>query len=239
MTDARKTPVLPDPADLEVRASRLHAAVHASDRPYMVEVLGLPKSGKSTTITIMRDFFRRNGYEVAAPQEGAQAVLLPRIEPGINYAYTEYALMHARDIAASRKVDVGLFDRAIWDGVVRMEYYGYEGQLTDEQCRNSVGYYLLPWHRAIFDAHIFLMADPVVALQRKQALLVSKRHGGTTNPKKMQELFAAHERTWKDHGLGNDPKMAWIDTTSIDPMETALLAIDFVLSAFKRRILPP
>ena len=237
MTDNGRA--LPDVADLEIRAQRLLAAVPSLDRPYMVELFGLPKSGKTTVGEMMRDFFRRNGFEVAAPQEGARAVELPRVEPQINFAYTEYALAHARRIAADRRIDVGILDRAIWDGAVRMGHYRRTGQMTDDEATSAEGYILSRWNRDLFDAHVCLMADPVTALDRKNALLVSKRQGATTNPKKMNELRDAHLATWKEHSLDASPKHVWVDSTDQSPMETVLTVLDAVLGAFERRLRNP
>lgn len=40
-------------------------------RPLFVEFAGTPKSGKSTCIDTVNHFFRRSGYKVLAPTEGA------------------------------------------------------------------------------------------------------------------------------------------------------------------------
>ena len=43
----------------------------ALDHPLFVEFAGTPKSGKSTCIDTVSHFFRRLGYNVLAPTEGA------------------------------------------------------------------------------------------------------------------------------------------------------------------------
>jgi hypothetical protein len=225
---------LPEVTSLEVRAKRLLDARRSLARPYMVELFGIPKSGKTTVTEIMRDFFRGAGYAVAAPQEGARAVELPRIEPQINFAYTEYALMHARRIAADQRIDIGILDRAIMDGVVRMDFFADTAKLTKAQAKTMADYYLFPHNRDLFDAHICLMADPSIAVKRKEAFVLTKRLGATTNPKSMQVLYDAHERSWKKRDLHKDPKVSWIDSTNDSPEETAIKTLDLVLTKFER-----
>src|SRR5690606_6883344 len=153
---------LPTVQSLEIRAARLRDARASRDRPFMCELYGVPKSGKSSTASSMRTFFRRNGFSIDIPEEGATAVKLPRVEPGINFAYTEYALAESRRIIATGIYDVGILDRAIWDGVVRMHHYEHSGQLTTKQADAASTYFLMPHNTEMFDACICLMVDPAV-----------------------------------------------------------------------------
>jgi putative protein kinase ArgK-like GTPase of G3E family len=49
----------------------LNSQSAAERRPIFVEFAGTPKSGKSTCIDTINHFFRRVGYKVLAPTEGA------------------------------------------------------------------------------------------------------------------------------------------------------------------------
>ena len=107
----------------------------------------------------------------------AEIVELPRVEPEYNFQTTEYALGAARERFYNRRFHLVIFDRAIYDGVMRMEYYREKGVISPEQQRLIEGYYLLPWNAEMFDMHVCLVASPEVAIKRELARALSKKHG--------------------------------------------------------------
>jgi hypothetical protein len=202
----------------------------------MVEFFGTPKSGKSTMKEMLKHFFKRNGWAVSAPLEGAEVVELPRDEPQYNFQTCEYALGAARDRAYNKRFHLAIFDRAIYDGVARMQYYLDRKIITPEQQAIIEGYYLLPWNAGMFDIHICLVSSPEVAISRELARALTKKHGETMNPKTLQGLLDAHERLWSRLNCGADPKMAWHDSSKESEAETAAAILEKVLAAFKRRL---
>jgi putative protein kinase ArgK-like GTPase of G3E family len=59
-------------AGLEEKAKSLKAKLTpGSFNPFVIEFAGSPKSGKSTNIEILVHFFKRMGFKVWAPVEGA------------------------------------------------------------------------------------------------------------------------------------------------------------------------
>jgi hypothetical protein len=201
----------------------------------MIELFGTPKSGKSTIKEALKHFFRRNGWRVSAPTEGAEIVEWPRDEPQYNFQTCEYALSAARDRSYS-DFHIVIFDRAIYDGVMRMEYYAEKGVITREQQRIIEGYYLLPWNRGMFDLHICLVASPEVAIAREVARKLTVKHGQTMNPKTLQGLLEAHERLWERLRAEEDPKMLWHDSTKEDEKQTATKLLAATLEACARRL---
>ena len=68
-TEQAQLDQLADDARNVLRA--LGSQTEESRRPVFVEFAGTPKSGKSTCIDTINHFFRRVGYKVLAPTEGA------------------------------------------------------------------------------------------------------------------------------------------------------------------------
>lgn len=229
--------------DLERRAAEiLHrfdsdgSRTKILDRPFMLELFGTPKSGKSTMKEMLKHFFRRNGWKVTTPTEGAEVVELPRAEPEYNFQTTEYALGEARERFYNRRFHLGIFDRAIYDGVTRMEYYREKGIISLEQQRLIEGYYLLPWNAGMFDMHICLVASPEVAIQRELTRSLSQKHGETMNPQTLAGLLAAHERMWERLDCDHNPAMAWHDSSLETERETAEAILEAVFTAFTARL---
>lgn len=213
------------------RKARLH-------RPFMIEFYGTPKSGKSTMKEMLKHFFTRNGYAVSAPTEGAEVIeWRPRVEPDYNLRTAEYALGVARDRCFSKDKHIVIFDRAVFDGIVRMEYYRDAGTISAEEHAALEGYYLLPHNRKnLFDLHVCLVAEPATSIQRELAKALTKKDGETMNPKTLQKLLDAHQRVWDRLGCATDPSMLWHDSTRETEEETAASILSSTLDAFERRL---
>jgi len=206
------------------------------DRPFMVELFGTPKSGKSTMKEMLKHFFKRNGWSVSTPLEGAEAVELPRAEPQYNFQTAEYALSLARERFYNKRFHLVIFDRAIYDGVVRMELYRRKGIITAEQQAVIEGYYLLPWNADLFDMHVCLVADAETAIKRELSRALTKKHGETMNPQTLNDLLAAHQATWDRLGCAGNPAMCWHDSSKEREAETAKAILASLLEAFERRL---
>ncbi len=185
---------------------------------------------------MLRHLFRRSGWKVSAPTEGAEIVEWPRDEPVYNFQTCEYALSAARDRSHS-DFDLVIFDRAIYDGVVRMEYYARNGVITREQQSVIEGYYLLPWNTDLFDLHICLVSTPEVAIERELARALTEKHGKTMNPDTLKGLLDAHQSMWGRRVCAQDPKLTWHDSSVETEEETAKAVLESVLDAFERRII--
>jgi hypothetical protein len=206
------------------------------DRPFTIELFGTPKSGKSTMKEMLKHFFKRNGWLVSTPQEGAEVVELPRDEPTYNFQTCEYAMMTARDRSYSGQFHIVVMDRAIFDGVVRMEYYRGKGILTPPQQATIEGYYLLPWMRDLFDLHVCLVASPEVAIRREFARAITKKDGETMNPATLRRLLEAHRAVWERLGGDTDHRLVWHDSSLESEEETAVSLIQECVTAFERRL---
>ncbi|MFA6603492.1 MAG: hypothetical protein WCT10_01465 [Patescibacteria group bacterium] len=206
------------------------------DRPFMLELFGTPKSGKSTMREMIKHFFKRNGWSVSSPLEGAEAVELPRAEPQYNFQTAEYALSNARERFYNKRFHLVIFDRAIYDGVTRMELYRRKGIITAEQQALIEGYYLLPWNAGMFDMHICLVADVETAIKRELARALTKKHGETMNPQTLSDLLAAHQSMWDRLGCAANPAMCWHDSSKEREAETAKAILENLFAAFERRL---
>ena len=205
-------------------------------RPFMIELFGVPKSGKSTVKEMLKHFFKRNGWLISAPVEGAEFVELPRDEPQYNFQTAEYAMTRARELSYNNRFHMAIFDRAIYDGVVRMEYYRDKGVITPEEQTAIEGYLLNRWNRALFDLHVCLVVDPEIAIQRELTRAITKKDGDTMNPKSLKALLSAHERVWERLGCADSPAMYWHDSSGEDPGQTAGIILEKVLDAFSLRM---
>lgn len=206
-------------------------------RPFMVELLGTPNSGKTTQKQILKRFFKRLGWNVSAPTEGAEVVELPRDVPRYNLQTVGYAMQLARAAYYDRNFHMVIFDRAVYDGVVRMEYFVQQNIITPEYQQSVENFLLLPENSTDnFDASIFLVASPEVALAREPANVLTHKVGGTVNPTTLRHLLDAHQRVWDRLKLAERPDMAWIDSSNMTPGEVAYRSLEVIFRSFAHRL---
>ncbi len=210
------------------------------DRPFIIELFGTPKSGKSTMKEMIKHSFKRNGWSVSTPTEGAEVVeWTKRLEPQYNFQTAEYALSRVRELCCGplqRSFHVAILDRGNMDGVVRMDHYVARGVISEAERQAIESYYLLSLNEEMFDLHVCLVASPEVAIQRELARAIVKKHGETMNPKTLTELLDAHRRVWDRLDCGLNPSMCWHDSSKETEAETATSLLETILDAFERRL---
>ncbi len=210
------------------------------DRPFIIELFGTPKSGKTTMKEMLKHTFKRNKWAVSTPTEGAEVIeWTKRLDPQYNFQTAEYALMQARELAYGpkhRSFHVAILDRGNFDGIVRMEYNRMRGTICEAEQRAIENYYLLSLNEEMFDLHVCLVADPEVAISRELARAIVKKHGETMNPQTLADLLEAHRRVWERLNCAANPAMCWHDSSRESEAETAQAIIERLLSAFERRL---
>lgn len=209
-------------------------------RPFIVEITGSPDSGKTTTITILDAFFRRqehNGhkYRVWKPLEGAEAVrYLPRTNHLYNTATGDYALEVLRKHSNQAEYDLILFDRCIYDAWCWMEYWYRKKDITKEEAEYLKSYFIHRSWRENIDIAFFVICDPEVAIKRDQAWSITKKAGSFTNLKTIKELHDIFLSGYNYFKQINAP-VALIDTSKLNPKEVAEQILAHALGAFERR----
>jgi hypothetical protein len=73
-------------ANLEKQISRIRPRLFEKRRPFIIEFAGTPKSGKTTTISAVHQFLKRNGVIVRTFQE--RASVAPLIDKGTAFFNT-------------------------------------------------------------------------------------------------------------------------------------------------------
>ena len=213
-------------------ARRLHPAT----RPVMVvELWGTPKAGKSTMMTMIRDFLKRNGWKATARPEGAEFVDLPRTSPHYNLETCRYA-MSQLFWHLDGDWEVILLDRGLKDGEVWMDYWLGKGKLSEGDHKAIVGGYNAKILRDLFDLHLCMVCDPETAIQRELAHAITKKDGETMNLKSLVALREIHQRVYERAGGGGDPRLAWHDTSKETPIETSERVLGALAAAFERRL---
>jgi hypothetical protein len=174
--------------------AKLRDDLRGSDfSPVVAEFAGSPKSGKSTTIDIVSHLYKRVGFSVYAPSEGAskrspyalRKELVAFNSWTMNYAISELLVSyHAVD-----RPDLILLDRGPFDSLAWMRVMKKQGRLSDEDFEVIERFVLLPiWSELVSRIYIFT-CDPEISLKREHEAKLVKGPGTAMNPETLSDLF--------------------------------------------------
>ncbi len=206
--------------------------------PVVVEFAGSPKAGKTTTIDIVAHFFKRMGYKVWAPTEGASKRTPYHLRRDL-VAYNTWTLNYAISeiLVAYHNVErhhLIILDRGPFDSLAWMSLLRSRGLLDSGECEIIRAFALHPrWSGKITRVYLFT-CKPEVSLDRESQSKLTRRHGSAMNPEMLGALLKEYE------ALKNElesPPLYPIDTScGTTPLSSAHeIAVD-VLSIFEERV---
>lgn len=206
-------------------------------RPFFLEFTGSPSAGKTTTITELDKFLRRQGFRVLRPQEGAEVIRhISRSTPLYNLRTGLYALSLLVDLSHGHQYDVVIFDRCIFDAYCWMLYWKEKNQLTDDETKLIQAFFLSPFWTAALDAVFFMVCSPKTAMERELRIALSRKLGETTNPQTIKSLAARYRYAYKQLRPDN-PNLHLIDTTRMDETSMVEKVAGVVMDALEKKAL--
>ncbi len=175
----------------------LNSRSAAERRPIFVEFAGTPKSGKSTCIDTINHFFRRMGYKVLAPTEGASKrtpYYLKENLVAFNAWSATYALTHILEGRyGADEYNLVIMDRGLFDALAWFELLQGKGNVTEEEC-SIFQKFLMIGHWRQFEDMVFLFTtDPDTSLERENREKLIVEPGLTMNPQFLADLNGAYQ----------------------------------------------
>lgn len=204
-------------------------------RPFFLEFTGSPSSGKTTTITELDKFLRRQGFRVLRPQEGAEVIRhIERTTPLYNIRTGLYALNMLIDLSHGHLYDVVIFDRCVFDAYCWMMYWLEKGKLDEHERELIQSFFLLRFWTNSIDAAFFMTCDPEVAMQRELRIALSQKLGETTNPETVRVLVERYKKAY-DILSPRHPQLRLIDTTNTDEQHMVEMIALSTLDVFEQK----
>ena len=191
----------PTSEEIEKLQTKATETLHSISRcrPLFVEFAGTPKSGKSSCIDTVNHFFRRLGYKVLAPTEGASKrtpYYLKNNLVSFNAWSATYALTHILEGKfGSDEYHLVIMDRGLFDALAWFELLKQKEDITSEEC-SAIQQFLLVGHwRELVDIIFLFQTDPDTSLERENYNKLIQEPGRTMNPKFLSDLNGAYEKT--------------------------------------------
>ena len=167
------------------------------DRPKFVEFSGTPKSGKSTCIDIVSHFFRRVGFNVLAPTEGASKrtpYYLRTDLVAFNTWSASYALTHILEgLHHSDRYHLAILDRGLFDALAWFQMLETRGDFAPEDKQKVQDFIRIGHWREVIDSVFLFTADPETSMERENRDKLIDEPGSTMNTDFLNNLNKAYD----------------------------------------------
>ena len=175
--------------------------------PLFVEFAGTPKSGKSSCIEIVRHFFRRVGFSVLAPTEGASRRTPSYLKdnlPAFNAWSACYALTHVLEGThdAHDRYQIALLDRGLFDALAWFEKLRADDEISDEELGAIQSFFSLERWRSSIGIVFLFKTDAATAMKRENEHTLIDTPGQAMNTDFLPKLNNAYDKVsekFKDH----------------------------------------
>lgn len=172
-------------------------------RPIVLEFCGTPKSGKTSCLSSLNLFLKRNGFKTALLTERAGICPIgDKFNPLFNIWTSNSTIAELAEVLAerSKSVDVIICDRGIFDALCWFQWLRDHDHLGDADHESLVAYLTSDRLRSMIDLIYVLEASPVKAMEREYANLLTTKQGSIMNYKVLTEYNEAMSRATSEHG---------------------------------------
>ncbi len=189
-------------------------------KPLVVEFAGSPKAGKSTTIDTVAHFFKRTGFRVWSPTEGASKRTPSQLRSdwvafnawALNYAVSEILVA----CHSAEPCDLVILDRGPFDSLAWMRLLRDRKELSDDEYDRFDRFAQHPKWAGIVGRIYLFTCSPETSMRREHEHKLIKSEGTAMNPEMLGELLKQYE------SLKNEARISYFRTDNgDDPRKTA------------------
>lgn len=226
----------------ELRAQKLlkklkRKPIKEMERPFFVEITGSPSSGKTTMARILDPFFRRQGFTIYKPLEGAEEIrIIERDTHLYNATTATYALYKLMRCSTDSRLDLVIFDRCLVDGHTWMDSWVEKGDLSPHEAKKLQNYFYFPTWFNMLDAVFIVITTPEEAMRRDRKESLTQKFGDTTNPESIKKLIRFFEKSYEKLSKKRS-NIFLVDTTKLSEVEMTEIVLDKTLTALEKRFL--
>lgn len=222
--------------DLDHRAERLISRLDPSGwrrqikpKPFVVEAIGSPASGKTSALTSIERFFRRNGFKTYKPEEGAEITRhIDRGDVLYNIRTTMHPFKELVDNVAVAYYDIIFLDRGLADVQMWFRWREGIGNISSAERGIFEAFFLHGKWMQWIDVMAFCYCSAEEAVRRDSKEQLTKKPGSTTTVEKVSAINEAMLATYEDFKERGFPVIL-IDTTNLSEENVRLKLMEFIL----------
>lgn len=150
-------------------------------RPFVVELTGTPKAGKTTLIGQTDSFLRQCGWRVHVMRERAGECPLPMKGHFFFNTWTTGTMLAGLLDAVDREHDLIILDRGLFDALIWLKMQLEDKHVSLDEGAVFGGFVKLQRWRQLVDSVVLVRVEPDVAMRRENAGRLRPRVGSVMN----------------------------------------------------------
>lgn len=176
-------------------------------RPLLIEFCGSPKSGKSTTITSLNIFLKRNGFKTVVLTERASVCPIEnKTHPFFNiWTMTSAISEIVKNLEQGEsRVDIIISDRGIFDALCWFEWLNTNPApkapyLDDESAKRLENFILMDMWLSYLDLIYVFQVNPETSIKREYANLLTEKRGSIMQEPVLEGFIKATDSVIRKH----------------------------------------
>ncbi len=205
-------------ARLEKKAESILKRIGEIKRPVFIEFCGTPKAGKTTVVSSLDLFLRRNGYKVEVIRERASVYPIPKKNHMHFNIWTSIMTLSNMLVLLDSNNDVVLIDRGFFDSMSWFYWMRNSGRLTEGEFNNIDHFMCMDRWASLIDIVFILIVNYETAREREFIDLLTLKTDSIMNERVIKQYNHALNEA-QEHIKKKFRFIDLIDTTKLPPME--------------------
>lgn len=180
--------------------------LHRQRRPIIIEFCGSPKAGKTSSITALNIFLKRNGFKTTILTERASICPISDKESPVFNVWTCSATineinekMDEANTTSEGNLDIILCDRGIFDALCWFRWLKSRDKMSEEEYDVLTQFAMLNrWQKNIDLVYIFL-TTPEESIRREYANLLTNKRGSIMKEDILEQYKKSVEETLHEY----------------------------------------
>ena len=214
--------------------SKLKSILHMN--PYIIEFTGTPRTGKTTLMNNLNDFFKKGGFKVITLEEFTTSdkykkeiypTLKDQSKSEINTQIPKYVLSQLED-ALKQDVDIIMIDRSLVDRMIWIDRLYLKDEFKKEEYEEYISTYI-PIIKENIDTIIATYADSMTSLKRDYFANLSLEKRNFLNIQNIEE-YNTSLKNIEELSSENNINLHLIDTSDKNQRDISIMITEDILS---------
>lgn len=208
--------------------------------PYVIEFTGTPRTGKTTLINNLYDFFKKKGFSVQVLEEFTTSkkykkeiypLLKDKYKNIVNTEIPKYVLKQL-DETLNKKVDIIIIDRSLFDRLIWVDRLVLKDGMSDKEYEEYKKLYI-PLIKEKINIIISTYTDSLIALKRDYQANLSLEKRNFLNEDNVNEY---NKSLLNMQELANKENINFnlFDTTNKNQRETSFEVVNTILNDMRK-----
>jgi len=208
-------------------------------RPLLVEFCGSPKAGKTSAISSLEIFLKRNGFTVEVLTERASVCPISDKKGWTFNVWTGCSavaqILEKIDAPERGSSDIVICDRGIFDALIWFDWLSKQRRLDAPTKAALEGFFKISLFRASLDLVLAFKAEPKTSIEREYAHLLTRKKGTIMNEATLDSYIASIDATIASQG-DRFRNIISMDTSTLDQEEVGMTVTESVLNAMSEAL---